>query len=184
MTETVDIAGSKTWDDKDDQDGKRPASITINLLADGEEVAEKTVTAEDDWAWSFEGLDKYSKGVEIVYTITEDEIEGYTSVVDGYNVTNTHIPSPTPVPADESDVEPSNENNSEPASEDNSEPASTPDNEPTTEPQRQSSEESSDSLPATGQLWWPIPVLALLGIAMIFIGIMLLRKKKIETSNN
>ena len=90
-TATVDIAGAKTWADNNDQDGVRPEYITINLIADGEEVAEKTVTAKDNWKWSFEGMDKYRDGGKtIVYTITEDAVAGYTTETDGYNVTNTH----------------------------------------------------------------------------------------------
>ena len=36
--EKVSVEGSKTWDDADNQDGKRPSSIIVNLLADGEKV--------------------------------------------------------------------------------------------------------------------------------------------------
>ena len=97
VPETRDISGSKTWDDNNDQDGKRPDSITIRLLADGDEVKVKTVTAEDDWKWSFTELPEYSGGKKIVYTITEDDVSGYTAKVDGFNVTNTHTPSQTSV---------------------------------------------------------------------------------------
>ena len=90
--EKISISGSKTWDDADNQDGKRPDSITVRLFADGTEVASKTVTANDNWSWSFTGLDKYNSGTEIVYTISEDEVADYTTVVDGYNITNTHTP--------------------------------------------------------------------------------------------
>ena len=41
--ETVDISGSKTWDDGNDQDGKRPGSITIRLYADGTELEENVI---------------------------------------------------------------------------------------------------------------------------------------------
>ena len=96
--EKTEVEGAKTWDDNDNQDGVRPASITINLLADGEQVDSVTVTEEDNWAWSFTELDKYKDGgVEIVYTITEDEIEGYTTEVNGYDVVNTHTPELTEV---------------------------------------------------------------------------------------
>lgn len=88
--ETVAISGSKTWNDEEDADGLRPDSITIRLLADGVEVASKTVTEADGWAWSFEGMPVYANGTAIVYTITEDAVEGYTATIDGYNVTNTH----------------------------------------------------------------------------------------------
>ncbi|MDO5027449.1 MAG: Cna B-type domain-containing protein, partial [Tissierellia bacterium] len=79
------------------QDGKRPESITIRLLADGKEVASKTVTAADKWSWKFENLDKYKEGREIIYTITEDVVGEYTSEIKGYDVINTHAPSKTSV---------------------------------------------------------------------------------------
>ena len=90
--EKISISGSKTWDDADNQDGKRPESITVRLFADGTEVTSKTVTANDNWSWSFTGLDKYNSGTEIVYTISEDTVADYTTVLDGYNITNTHTP--------------------------------------------------------------------------------------------
>ena len=93
--ETTEVSGSKTWDDADNQDGVRPDSITVKLFADGTEVTSKTVTANDNWSWSFTGLDKYNSGTEIVYTISEDEVADYTTVVDGYNITNTHTPEKT-----------------------------------------------------------------------------------------
>ena len=54
------------------------------------------MTEEDDWMFSFSGLDKYrDPGTEIVYTITEDEVAEYTSEIDGFNVTNTYAPDIT-----------------------------------------------------------------------------------------
>ncbi|SEA25549.1 hypothetical protein SAMN02745687_02291, partial [Lachnospiraceae bacterium NK3A20] len=98
-TETTSISGAKTWDDNDNQDGARPDSITIRVLANGKEVATKEVTAADNWAWTFKDLPKYENGEAITYTITEDAIEGYTTEVNGYDVTNTHTPTqPTPTP--------------------------------------------------------------------------------------
>ena len=90
--EKISISGSKTWDDASNQDGKRPSSITVRLLADGTEVTSKAVTANDNWSWSFTGLDKYNSGTEIVYTISEDAVTDYITVVNGYNITNTHTP--------------------------------------------------------------------------------------------
>ena len=90
--EKVSVEGSKTWNDADNQDGKRPESIAVRLFADGTEVTSKIVTANDNWSWSFTGLDKYNSGTEIVYTISEDTVADYTTVVDGYNIANTHTP--------------------------------------------------------------------------------------------
>jgi len=95
--EVIDINGSKTWDDNDNQDGARPESITIRLLANGTEIDSKTVTEADDWAWSFTELPKFESGTEIVYAVTEDAISDYTVEYDGYNVTNTHTPGKTSV---------------------------------------------------------------------------------------
>ena len=91
---TIDISGGKTWDDNDNQDGKRPGSIKIRLYADGTELTDKAqiVTAADNWKWTFTNLPKYANGREIVYTISEDAVTNYTTSVRGYNVTNTYTP--------------------------------------------------------------------------------------------
>lgn len=95
--ETVSVEGTKTWDDADNQDGKRPAQITINLLKNGQKVDSKTVTEADGWKWTFDNLDKYENDAEITYTVEEETVEGYTATVNGYNITNTHTPGKTNV---------------------------------------------------------------------------------------
>ena len=60
--ETVEVSGTKTWIDNDNQDGFRPQSITINLLANGEVVDTIEVTAEDEWSWTLTDLPKYEDG--------------------------------------------------------------------------------------------------------------------------
>lgn len=97
VPEITSVGGSKTWDDNANQDGTRPESIMIRLLANGTEIANKTVTEDDGWAYEFTGLAKYMNGQEINYTVTEDAVEGYSSSVNGYNVTNTHSPGKTSV---------------------------------------------------------------------------------------
>jgi AraC-like DNA-binding protein len=77
----ISISGAKTWVDGNNQDGVRPESITINLLADGKVIKTITVTVENEWAWSFTDLPKYrDQGVEIVYAITENAVEDYSTV--------------------------------------------------------------------------------------------------------
>ena len=90
---TVKVSGTKTWKDNNNQDGIRPSSITVNLLANGQQVASKTVSASDNWQYSFDNLAAYANGQKITYTVTEDAVAGYTSTVDGYNVTNNHTPA-------------------------------------------------------------------------------------------
>ena len=99
--EKISISGSKTWDDNDNQDGKRPEKITVRLFADGTEVTSKTVTAENEWNWLFTDLNKYAKGREIQYTITEDKVENYITNIEktenGYVVTNSYTPETTSI---------------------------------------------------------------------------------------
>ena len=90
---TVKVSGTKTWKDNNNQDGIRPSSITVNLLANGQQVASKKVSASDNWQYSFDNLAAYANGKKITYTVTEDAVAGYTSTVDGYNITNTHNPT-------------------------------------------------------------------------------------------
>ncbi len=92
---TIDIPVTKTWDDADNQDGKRPESITVNLLADGEKVQDATVTPAEDgtWSYTFAGVPEYANGKKITYTVTEEPIEGYDPTIDGYSITNKHTPS-------------------------------------------------------------------------------------------
>ena len=93
---TLDITGTKTWNDNNNQDGKRPESITVNLLADGKITATKTVTAKDNWTYSFTNLPKYANGQEITYTVSELAVPGYTTTIDdNYNITNSYTPGET-----------------------------------------------------------------------------------------
>jgi len=97
VPETTEISGTKTWDDADDQDGKRPENITVKLLANGEEVNSQTVTPDEDgsWAYSFTDLPKFVNGQEITYTVSETPVEDYTTTYDGYNITNSYTPGQT-----------------------------------------------------------------------------------------
>ena len=98
-TETTEVKGSKTWNDADNQDGKRPESITVRLLANGEEKDSQTVTADENgnWTYSFEKLPKYEAGKEILYTVTEDAVADYTTEITGYDITNSYAPEKTSV---------------------------------------------------------------------------------------
>ena len=96
IPDMTEVVVKKVWDDKENKDGLRPEKITIRLLADGQEVAVKEITATDNWQASFTDLPVYKDGKKIVYTITEDPVAGYTSNIDGFTVTNRHIPPTTP----------------------------------------------------------------------------------------
>ncbi|WP_228062236.1 MULTISPECIES: Cna B-type domain-containing protein, partial [unclassified Streptococcus] len=90
--EVTEVTGSKTWDDADNQDGKRPDSITVHLLANGQKVASQTVTATDNWTYRFTNLARYQDGKAIAYTIAEEAVPNYQTSLEGYNLTNHYSP--------------------------------------------------------------------------------------------
>ncbi len=110
--EVINIPVTKKWEDKEDMDKIRPASVTVQLLADGTAVDGKTLqlTASDSWTGTFEDLPKYKEGktgTEIVYTIEEvkdnvitgTDAKGTYAIVgvsgsasEGFTVTNKHTP--------------------------------------------------------------------------------------------
>ena len=73
----------KNWADFDNIDGTRPESITIHLLADGNEIQKVTLNKDSNWKIDIYDLPIYQDGKEIKYTVLEDEIESYESIVSG-----------------------------------------------------------------------------------------------------
>ena len=92
--ETVDVKATKNWDDANNQDGKRPTKITINLLADGQKVDSKEVQAAADGTWTveFTKLAKYKAGKEIKYTVIEEAVAEYESTITDFTITNKYAP--------------------------------------------------------------------------------------------
>ena len=94
--EKVSIAGKKIWDDKNNQDGKRPDKIKVilNKTVDGKttKVEEKEVTKENNWSYEFNDLPKYENGKKITYSIDEEAVPGYEKIIDGYNLNNKYVP--------------------------------------------------------------------------------------------
>ena len=90
---STNILGTKTWDDDNDKEGKRPDEITVNLMADGIKKESVKVTAANDWKYSFVNQPIYKtendSRVKINYTVEEETVENYTATYDGYNITNT-----------------------------------------------------------------------------------------------
>ena len=92
--ETVDVKATKNWEDANNQDGKRPTKITINLLADGKKVDSKEIQAAADGTWTatFEKLAKYKAGKEIKYTVTEEAVAEYEATITDFSIKNKYAP--------------------------------------------------------------------------------------------
>lgn len=84
-TEKTSVSASAEWKDNDDQDGIRPASISVQLMADGKAVDDKvTLDAEGKWSKTWTGLPKNNKGTEIKYTVEYSRIpSAYTTKTSG-----------------------------------------------------------------------------------------------------
>ncbi|MGL5439241.1 MAG: Ig-like domain-containing protein [Filifactoraceae bacterium] len=137
--EIVEVFVNKQWV------GKVSDSVTISLLADGKENGSVILTKDKSWKDKFSNLPKYNvNGSEIVYTIKELQIEGYTSSISSdkersFIITNSEVvppekedkpKEPKPEPKPESKLEPKPEPKLEPKPESKLEPKPEPKLEP------------------------------------------------------
>ena len=75
----------KVWNDSDNQDGIRPASLTVDLMNGTTKVAEVTLNAGNNWTQTVEHLLKYNNGQKITYTWNEKNLP------DSYTLTNSSL---------------------------------------------------------------------------------------------
>ena len=116
--EFVDIPVTKTWNDNNNADGNRPASVTARLYADGVEVDSHVLTAAENWQFTFAEKPRYQEDnkTEIVYTVGEDAVAMYAATVNGYNIVNDYQPEVTSVSVSKVWDDNNNEQNLRPAS--------------------------------------------------------------------
>ena len=101
----VDVTATVKWADGDNQDGIRPASVTLQLKADGENSGDPiAVNANSNWTKKWSGLAEYKAGKKVVYTVGVSEISDYTVEITGdaaagFTVTATHVPAKAEVKA-------------------------------------------------------------------------------------
>ena len=88
--ERIDIPVTKQWV------GNPTDSVDIQLMADGTMVDTISLSADNDWTYTFTDLPKYDieDGHEILYSVEENTIEGYTTGIsgdaeNGFVITNT-----------------------------------------------------------------------------------------------
>lgn len=144
---TVQRRVLKVWEDAGNEEA-RPESITVDLLADGVVYDTAVLSAENNWRYQWAGL-----AANVQWQVAEREVDGsYTVSVSEtgmtYVITNTW---------DETDID--------------------DENIPLEElPQDQDETDILEEdvpladLPQTGQLWWPVPLLALAGMILLILG--------------
>lgn len=159
---TVERRALKIWDDNDNKSGKRTREITVQLLRDGNVYEEVVLNEENGWRYSWDNLPAGYQWLVIEKNLPEDYVLSMTQQGITFTLTNTYI--------GEEPEDPTNPN--DPSNPDNPNNPNDPSN---------SSTSSDSTLPQTGQLWWPVPVLLIAGIVICFMGIYL--KKRSENPN-
>ena len=94
----VELNITKVWNDSDDNDRIRPANITVEVLANGQRYSIISINATANWRYTLNNLPEYLNGTKVNYTIREINVaKGYTSTINGTQITNTHIPEITQI---------------------------------------------------------------------------------------
>ena len=100
---TTSTGVMKVWDDMDNLDGSRPASLTVALLQDGRVIRHAALSEGNGWKAEITGLPLFNAaGAVIQYSWREEEVPGYvlSSQIRLGNATvmkNTHKPEVTSV---------------------------------------------------------------------------------------
>jgi hypothetical protein len=150
---TTELSVVKVWKDSG-ATSQRPESVTVNLYQDEEFYASVTLREENSWRYTWYDLDSTAD----YYVVEQNVPSGYTSSVEqegtAFVVTNTYTPTETP------------DTPSKPTPTDSPTPTNTNNKIITT----------STKLPQTGQLWWPVTALALLGLVTLVLGFGIYRR--------
>ncbi|MGN1408935.1 MAG: Cna B-type domain-containing protein, partial [Eubacteriales bacterium] len=165
----------KVWDD-DGHKAERPKSITVKLLKNGVVYDTVVLSAKNNWRYTWNGLSSGSR-----WTVVEDENDNYTVDVtrEGvtFVITNTYKeetpdkpePPETNPPKKPTETDKPNPPDENPPKEtkppDKPKPPETTPAEKPTKPDK-----PAITLPQTGQLWWPVPLLLAAGLLFILIG--------------
>ena len=97
----INISAEKAWNDRNNSYSTRPGSIDIILYRNNIEQARHSVSASNNWRYTFTGLDKYDASFR-PYNYTVDEVlpANYSRAVagntkEGFVITNTLLPGTT-----------------------------------------------------------------------------------------
>ena len=155
-----ELTVKKVWDD-DGYETQRPEQIVVQLLRNGKVYRTAALNAENNWRYTWYNLDA---GYD--WQLVEETVpEGYTVSVSQegitFVVTNTCQPD-SPDNPDNPDNPDQPEN---PGSPDSPDVPGGPASKPPTTP-----DGPKPSLPQTGALWWPVPVLAGSGMLLFTLG--------------
>ncbi|WP_408070821.1 Cna B-type domain-containing protein [Butyrivibrio sp. JL13D10] len=174
----------KQW--VDDGAANRPLSIDVKIYCDGTLLETVTLSNDNNWQYKW----KSEKGH--IFTVEEVmNTDDYTSKISRNENTFVIVNTKEPDEPDKPDKpekpkkpdKPNKPNNPGSPDEPDTPNNDTPDDGGVLGAIRRLSDELPEvlgarRLPQTGQLWWPIPILAIVGIILIFLGFRSERKRK------
>lgn len=168
---TIDRQVVKIWNDQG-QSGTRPTEITVQLLRDGQVQEEVTLSAANGWRYDWSKLDSSH-----IWTVVEKDVPGHYTVQisregTAFVITNTAVTDipDQGVPGGEPD-----EPNLPPLPD-----TEIPDENPPTSGWTEvpGTPVTETKLPQTGELWWPVPFLAMGGLVLLTAGIAVGRRER------
>lgn len=166
LTEYQDITVKKVWENKGRTE--YPDSVELELLRDGQVQETITLNVANNWSFTWKDLPGTYEGADgtkaYTYTVNEKQVPaGYSVSVSrngsSFTVTNTYQEETTEDKP--SDHKPSGDNSSGDQTSGDPAPAS-----------------AGRSLPQTGVLNWPVPVLTVAGLLLVGMGWYLYTRKK------
>lgn len=133
----------KIW--KDDNSKSRPKEIRVQLLKDGTVIDTVTLNADNNWKYQWDDLDSSA-----AWQVVEQNVpSGYTVAVekeaDTFTITNIKTTGKTGGNTNTTKTTGTNGSNTSKTS-------------------------KSGKLPQTGQLWWPVGILSVMGMLLFLIG--------------
>lgn len=162
--ETVNRRVLKIWDDSENKNGSRPESITVQLLRNGDIFDEIVLNEENNWRYNWEMLSAEDQWLVIEKEVPDDYVLSIAQQGITFTITNTY--NGTTPPEDTTNLSgttnPTDPN--KPSDPSNSSNSGKPGNSNTLD---------RPTLPQTGQLWWPVPVLLFAGFLLCAMGIVL-----------
>lgn len=147
--DTEEVTVLKIWDDEGHQE-QRPQEIEVSLLRDGSVHRTVILNEENYWRYTWNDLSSQYDWTVVEHSLSEPYWVTYTENVTVLKITNTYMEdiSDEPPPGGEKPDEV----------------------EPTMVEDIPDDPIPTGKLPQTGLLWWPVPILTIVGLTLFSIG--------------
>lgn len=93
-SERISLQVTKQWEDDNNRDGIRPDSVNVTFNGSDGSTYDAQLSSKNGWKYDFSDLYSYNDGKKIRYSLTEMDVEGYSSSITategGYIIVNTH----------------------------------------------------------------------------------------------